>query len=195
MAKVVLIRHAESQKNLSDVIGGDGAPLTTAGRESARRIADSLDTKTLRTKIYHSAALQVKETAMTLSEAICCPCDNCDLLAPLNLGVLSNIPSSTAAQNFSDSFNSMTAWNSGRIYISDVNIDGMEDVFEFQQRNVSFLRLLQGQSAQYDLFVCIATRSTLIMLENLFSGRAIETGLYKHVTFNYCDSHWFDLII
>lgn len=78
MSKVILIRHAESVKNLKKIHGGQGEELTELGVEQAQAIAEFLKSNSLdiNLKIYASTSFHTRATAQIIAETLKLPIEN-----------------------------------------------------------------------------------------------------------------------
>lgn len=185
---ITLIRHAESKKNLLEVIGGLGAELTPKGRLSARRTQSKIAHHLLSRDwgVFYAPTIQTKKTAniifSNMSQARFF--QESSLLKPISLGRVSSMSTASARIKFPESMQSLADWNNGKIDISQVNIDGMQDIGEFYFSGLALVLLAQKLGAKH-LFI-VGTRSSLVLLKNIFYKKTPEAkGGYINSHFDY----------
>lgn len=186
--KITLIRHAESKKNISDVIGGCGASLTAKGRLAARRLRSRLR-RILANKsgfVFYAPTIQTGETAaLAFSEIKAVRGVRESIwLRPIELGQIASLPTATARALYPSAIKSLSDWNDGLIDISEVCIDGMQDPREFYFSGLALI--FAAQKLRLKHIYIVATRSSLVLFSNIFLFRTPECGGgYKNVAFPY----------
>lgn len=194
--RVTLVRHAESTKNLIDIIGGDGARLTIKGRLAARRLSAKLRRVGFRAgaAILYAPAVQTEQTARILGrngqlfEFV----EKSSFLKPISLGALSGISVDEALVKHPAAMQSLRRWNLGEIDISQVDIPGMQNLNEFYLQGLSLM--LQAKKRKVGHIFVVATRSSLILLGNIFKRGIPESGGgYVNMPFLYARPRIFKL--
>jgi broad specificity phosphatase PhoE len=183
--KVILLRHAESKKNLSHTIGGSGAPLTSRGRLCSMHTADRIRSlRPIPSHIYCAPTVQTHAT----SEYIKARLPECELsytllLAPINLGHLSGSTVAQAQRSHPADMNTLTAWNRGLIDIASISIEGMQSPWSFYRNGLLFILAIKKVT---DCAIVVATRSSLILLWHIKHRRTPDPGDgYKNKLFPY----------
>lgn len=192
--KIILIRHAQSLKNLKNIHGGKGESLTELGRKQASDLADRLS------KIgvsYDNATIaapqniQAKETQEIISEKLNLPRYNISDFRPLYLGIVHGLSNELVADKYPQISDLLFKWRNKELEICDLLIPQMENVFEFYNRGIKVLDKLN--KGKYNIF--IATNSLYILLLNiLFGNTCIKGGGYKHFDIPNCGVTMFNEI-
>jgi len=185
--KLYLIRHVESLKNIRDEHGGLGDSLSNEGKEQCKKIClllknEKLERKT--TTLFWSSNPQVSETAKIIIKKNFYKsiCD--DRLRGINLGVLSGLSRAEALEKFPEPAKKLEKWRQNKLKINKLNIPNAENVLEFYKRVKSLIedRII---SSMTPYIVIIGTRSTMIMIVNLFLlGEKFNFNDYKNYDFD-----------
>lgn len=178
---IILIRHAEAQKNLEDRHGGLGSHLTERGREQViclgRYLRPQIERSTSVILVGHQLP-QVSETVESLADTLSTVSITWDeRLRGLNLGILAGLSRTEALERAPEAAERLELWRSGHLQINALQIPGAEAIDSFQSRLRSVLDEWSHCSEE-DTVLAVCTRSTLIMLCNL---------LIQQTRFNYQD--------
>lgn len=192
--KIILIRHAQSIKNLKDIHGGKGESLTALGKKQASDLADRL----LKIGISYENAIiaapqniQTKETEEIISEKLNLRRYNISDFRPLYLGVVHGLSNEVVADKYPQIFDLLSRWRNKELEICDLLIPQMENIFEFYNRGKKVLDKIN--KGKYNIF--IATNSLYILLLNiLFGNTCIKGGGYKHFDIPNCGLTMFNEI-
>lgn len=187
MLKLILIRHAECHKNIKGIHGGAiGEELTEEGVIQSKAIALKIKKRNDISNIYYSPVIQAKQTAEHISLATGIPALHCNLIKPINLGIISGISVQETSLRFPQCAESMDGWRRGELELCDLKIPGMEEPEAFFLRGLSFVNGLLRD--QVNSSVCVvATRSVLILLENIALQHGIKRGQgYKEISYLNC---------
>lgn len=184
--KIILIRHAQSIKNLKDIHGGKGERLTTLGKKQASDLADRLlkiGISCDNAIIAAPSNIQTKETEKIISNLLSLPrCDISDF-RPLYLGVVHGLSNEVVTNKYPQISDLLFLWRNKELEIYDLKIPQMENVFEFYNRGLKILNKLS--KGKYNIFV--ATNSLYILLLNiLFGNTCMKGGGYKHFDIPNC---------
>lgn len=190
--KIIIIRHAQSIKNLKDIHGGEGESLTSLGKEQAVALADRLSKIGI---CYNNATItaplniQTKETAEIISSKLALPQYDILDFKPLYLGIVHGLSNAAVANKYPQIFDLLSQWRNKKLEICDLVIPEMENVFEFYNRGLKVLDKLS--IGKYNIF--IATNSLYILLVNiLFGNTCINGGGYKHFDIPNCGMTMFN---
>lgn len=183
--KVIILRHAESKKNLSNTIGGSGASLTARGRLCSMRTASRIRSlKNCPSHIYCAPTVQTGATGEYIKSLLPgCELLTSRLLTPIRLGRLSGATTVQAQKNSAKDIKALEAWNQGLVDIAEIAIDGMQSPWDFYRSGLVFLAQVK-KSARC---VCVvATRSSLILLWHIKKRHTPDPGGgYKNKKFPY----------
>lgn len=191
---IILVRHGESKKNITDIIGGAGDFLTTKGYIAARRTGAYLSRQV--PPIGHlvfAPTAQTKQTAFLMANKLNKPKMCCSpLLAPIKLGDLSGLKINEARTKYPTALHELERWNRNEIEISDVAIPGIQNLSDFFCQGLQLLLFAKTWRAKS---ICIvATRSSLILLKNIKLRRTPEKGgNYLNSYFDYANPVFFRL--
>lgn len=184
--KIILIRHAQSIKNLKDIHGGKGESLTELGKRQASDLVDRLFKIGVR---YNNAIIaapqniQTQETEEIISEKLSLPRYNISDFRPLHLGIVHGLSNEVVADKYPQISDLLVQWRNKELEICDLLIPQMEDIFEFYNRGIKVLDKLN--KGKYNIL--IATNSLYILLLNiLFGNTCIKGGGYKHFDIPNC---------
>lgn len=184
--KVILIRHAQSIKNIKKIHGGSGEELTACGKAQALNIVnvikDAMDISTL--KIFSSTSYHTQATANIIGEALNIAVEKPLQFRPLNLGIADGLSESELEKVDYRSHQLFAMWRRREIDIKGLKILQMESYMEFWDRGVNLL-----QSVAFDgssLMVC--SNSLMILLSHIMMNNHPETtDRYRHISINNCD--------
>lgn len=190
--KIILIRHAQSLKNIKDIHGGDGERLTFVGKEQANHLVDILKgigVQQNNAVIIHSMNIQVKETADILSSKLNIAKHYISDFAPLHLGVVHGLSNEVVAMKYPQEYEALLKWRRREIEICDLAIPEMDNPIDFYNRGLNILSELQEE--KYNIF--IATNSLYILLLNILLGNTCKKGGgYKHFDIPNCGITMFE---
>jgi len=190
----VFIRHAESEKNLRDITGGDGEHLTNKGEQEAIDFSKRLKSLLGSSEQYNvisSNAIQAIETARQFALQFNMSPKISDELSPAGLGIVGGLSSSQIADMFPDISVRFKAWRNQEIEAVDLQIPDMESPEEFWNRIINFL--MKFDKGTNNIIVC--TRSVMVLAANLVAGkRPFRGGGYKHISIKNCDTIAFTLV-
>jgi len=184
--KIILLRHAESEKNLKKIHGGQGEALTLLGIEQAKNIAQILERKTdiNKLKICTSTSFHTQATAKVISSELNIPVEVPLLFKPLFLGVADGKSEFELAEKYPEIQMLFDSWRKREIDIKKLVIPEMESYMDFWHRGEKLLK--QVVSDKDVLMVC--SNSLMILLTNFMLGNhPIKTDKYKHITIKNCD--------
>lgn len=186
--KFLFMRHAQSQKNLIGMPGGDGMPLTELGRSQALIAADELSAlKPAIDIVYASPHVQTKETASIVSETLDLPSGVADDFTSIGLGRLSGVSISNAEREFSQDSSEMQRWRDGIAPISELRIEGMEPPNSFGSRSIAALSRLKHTSKEARKVLVVCTTSHLIFFRHLSNEVSPMDSAYKNIEFQFCE--------
>lgn len=192
ITKIILIRHAQSIKNLKDIHGGEGESLTSLGKKQA----NDLSIRLAKIGISHDNAIiaaspniQTKETAGIISDKLCLPRYDVSEFKPLYLGVVHGLSNEEVKEKYPQIYDLLFQWRNKELEICDLAIPQMEDVYEFYNRGLKILDKIK--KGKYNIF--IATNSLYILLLNiLFGNTCLKGGGYHHFDIPNCGLAMFD---
>ena len=166
---ILLVRHAEAQKNLEDRHGGGGTPLTKKGVKQCAAIAQYILDEYApleRCLLVGHAVPQVKECVEFLSNTLHISLIWDERLRGIDLGVLAGLSREEAAKRWPEAARRLDLWRRGQWRIDRLEIPNAEPINEFRHRVEEMLtEWLKMQDV--NLLIVVSTRSTLIMLVNL----------------------------
>lgn len=191
--KIILVRHAQSLKNIKNVHGGPGERLTAKGRKETdllvRQLID-IGVNSNNSVIIAASSIQTKETAKIISEKL--NIDNFEMsdFRPLYLGLVHGMSNELVYKKYPDIFRLLMEWRNKKIEICDLKIPEMESPFEFYNRGLKILDKVHY--GKYNIFV--ATNSLYILLLNILLGNTcFEGGGYKHFNIPNCGISVFNI--
>lgn len=183
--KIILIRHAESYKNLNHIHGGKGEELTLTGisqsKAVARMLKDNLSVDSL--KIFAPTSAHARETAKIIADELNLSVERPLHLRPLDFGVADGLTEDELAAKYPTIDALFKQWRRREIDIKQLTITGMESPLSFWNRGVEFLNTLSGDFDN----VLICTNSLMILFANIMLGNhPVETNNYKHISIDNC---------
>nr|WP_319566166.1 histidine phosphatase family protein [uncultured Rhodoferax sp.] len=194
--RVILIRHGESKKNISEIIGGIGDGLTVKGFLAAKRVGAYLGQKTPPIEhLLFAPTVQTRQTAILIGSKLHkVKMYGSPFLKPISLGEISGLKTDEARIKYPLAMDTLGRWNRRDVEISDVAIPGMQSISGFFCQG---LQLLQHANRSHVKTICIiATRSSLVLLRNIKLRCTPEKGgNYFNSHFNYTKPTSFRLTI
>lgn len=182
----IFLRHAESEKNIIDIIGGKGKQLTVLGVQQAETIADLLY-QMLGTKqcdIISSPAVQACETASIIAKQFDKDVIVSDELVPASMGIISGLSENEIQDRFPDIAETLRKWRSCEIEACDILVPGKEAPEIFWNRMIDFL----NSHATGKIKIIVATRSIMVFAKNLVQNKLPQKGGgYKHMNVAHCE--------
>lgn len=186
MRAIYAIRHAEAQKSIRDVHGGEGTPLTSRGRKQcsliAKQLISRLDARDRCLLVGHQIP-QVRETVSILAETLKLPTVWDERLRGISLGVLAGLSRADAEQLWPDAAERLELWRQGKLAIDSLNIPNAESVNQFRTR-IEEMWSDWLKMTDVDVLIPICSRSALIMIVNLIRmGKDFNYTDYKPFVF------------
>jgi broad specificity phosphatase PhoE len=189
---VILVRHAQSEKNIKDIHGGDGEKLTSLGLKQAYSLANVLRSWNINRDnsiITYAPNVQTAETADILSKRLNCTAKKMSAFIPLYFGVVHGLSDQEMKTKYPDVFLLLSQWRNKEMEICDLDIPKMESPLAFYKRGQEILNNIQND--KHNIF--IATNSLFILLLNILLGHTCEHGGgYKHHSIENCDIAFFE---
>ena len=178
---IILVRHAESIKNLRHIHGGDGDLLTNEGIEQLIGIKNRLIkcgcSDSDNSIIYHSQSIQTRETAIKLSELMGIDVIKSDLINSAHLGKLEALSDEEANRLQPFEYKLMTDWRKRKIEIMALKPLGIENPLLYWNKGERFISSLTKKNS-----IVVCSTSTMIMLTHLLIGNSpLQGGGYKHI--------------
>ncbi len=184
--KIILIRHAQSEKNIKDIHGGDGESLTVFGKIQAECLTERLSKIGANQKnawLVYPENTQTLETAQIIATITGIPTHNISDFKPLHLGVVHGLSNEVVARKYPKCFELLVRWRNKDLEICDLCIPGMEAPDTFYNRGIDVLKSIK--EGCYNIFV--ATNSLYILLLNILFGNTCKRGGdYKHFDIPNC---------
>ncbi|WP_114102780.1 MULTISPECIES: histidine phosphatase family protein [Thalassospira] len=174
MRRIVLVRHAQAEKNVQDRHGGSGSQLTEKGRTQAKTFASDLrDYFGKISRVLVIPKPQCLETASIICADINVEPEVTELLPPYNLGILDGLSRTEARERFPAHALAMDRWRRGLDEIQMLKIPNATEPSEFYKNGQHFLSYLEQEGEQC---VFVGTRSTLVLMWNVLRGREPIVG-------------------
>lgn len=186
LERIILIRHAESEKSTENRHGGSGMPLTERGiietQEIGLWLIDNIILEKDTTRIFAGNVLQAKQTADLLSKFIGISTTLDDRLRNIDLGVLAGLSEEEAMKQYPDAALSLDGWRQGLIPIEQVFIPNAETMNQFHARVKDFLQELFLTEVIHTAIV-IGTRSVAVATTNILLGhhQYNESGYKRYI--------------
>lgn len=187
MGYLVVLRHGEARKNVEDRHGGQGTPLTGAGREQCEVAASQLrDRGLLPDSIFFGPQVQVEETARIVGQHLGTPTRVASELRPFCLGCLDGLSRNEATERFPAAASRLDAWRAGQLELGDLQLPGADDAFEFFGRGALFLE--QRWERNEGTTLVVTSRSVMILLISVCLGRTPHRGGgYREIMIAPCE--------
>lgn len=182
----VFLRHAESEKNIIDTVGGTGKRLTPIGIQQAESVAQHLFQfcGTDVCDIISSSATQAVETANLIAKRFGRTTTISAALSPADMGVISGLNQAEIKERFPEISNSLRKWRSCEIEACDLLIPGKEPPEAFWSRMLDFLY----SNATGGIKIIVTTRSIMVFVKNLLQNNLPQKGGgYKHADVAHCE--------
>lgn len=171
MSFLILIRHAESVKNVERRQGGSGAALTAHGEAQCEALVRFLEHEGLLKEV----CVVTHRRPQTLATAECITGESSlplcldERLRGISLGVLEGLPEDDARHLHPESAWRLSLWNKGKLCITRLNIPGAEDAFSFRNRVLEGYRDTVLPLFRLGNTICVLTRSVLILLYHVLT--------------------------
>lgn len=177
------VRHTESQKNLRDVTGGNGEPLTENGICQAHQLGVTIKKMVEGTsyEVIASDFDQTLGTASIIAETLGANVFVSEMLKPAVMGIVNGLTKCQIDHLYPEYAERLKKWRSQEIEACELEIPGMERPQQFWDRIVAYMKeLCDGKTK-----IMVCTRSVLVLLYNLAHGHTPDPGGgYKHVEIN-----------
>ena len=173
--RIILVRHAQSIKNLKDIHGGGGEGLTDLGKEQVIALAEYFSKIGIHkdnTVLVYPPNVQTKQTADILSKMLRIPTSNIPDFKPLNLGIVHGLSNDEVSRLYPDVYQLLIRWRNKELDISELRIPQMENPGEFYARGI---RVLTGLSQEKNT-VLVSTNSLYILMLNILFGNTCDRG-------------------
>lgn len=183
----IFIRHGESEKNINNLISGEGN-LTEYGKLEVSKKIDEIK-KYLQSRnieeaditIYGHKKAQVTETIQLLSKAFpLSTVEYSNLLRPTDLGCLKG--KSELELVMDKNYIMLQRWRNHELSVRELNIEGAESPENYWNRAIEFINL----SAKSKCSIVICTTSVAILFTNYILNQSIENGRYRHFDIPLC---------
>ena len=150
MKTMILVRHGESETNVSKAFTGQlDISLTATGREQARRMAEYLD-KYHVDKIYVSPLQRAMDTANAIAQRQNCPVKKCNAIMEIDAGKWHGLTFGEIAEKYPQTYQ---VW---RTDIGSAAPEEGETCQELYDRVTSFFETLLEQEEETVCLVCHA---------------------------------------
>jgi broad specificity phosphatase PhoE len=177
MKRIILVRHAESIKNINDKHGGLGLELTQKGVSDVNIFASDFEYEI--DEILIVPRKQCEQTAEIISRLLSLDFNPSKFLSPFYLGVLDGLSKEEAKLQYPCVANRLEQWRSGLLDISELNIPESscpEDFYECLDTGLKNIMCISNT------VMIIGTRSVLVGLWNvLHNYRPQHGGNYREV--------------
>jgi broad specificity phosphatase PhoE len=188
MDRLILLRHAESLKNLEARHGAINSPLTSNGIKQVREVARKMSEawRLERSTVWCIQRQHCIETAALLSDFL--PQVEFRVaefsMKPYSMGVLDGLSDAEVEGRYPELAIRLASYRAGRLDIGNVQIPGATDPEEFYENSMQALRLLSATPGDS---VVVGTRSILVGLSNVISGNHPRAdGGYREVPWINC---------
>lgn len=176
--RIILLRHAHSEKNAEDRHGGEGRILTSSGYNELARLTLYLkmNVQICNPRIFYTPITQAEISARYLGEQFQTICNADQRIRPLSLGVLSGLSREEAVKLFPEPAKRLEEWRKGNLRFDQLKIPNAENFSDFWDRGTSFLKdRLVAPNEVSDLLI-VGTRSVLILLLNVLLRNTFLAG-------------------
>ena len=178
MTKFLIIRHAESDKTLSNIHGGSGKIITEQGKQDIKKLTNFMGKSFAESfkfaQIYSSTVQQVKLTAVLLSESINVPIKFNEKLRNIDMGILDGLSDEEATNRYPDVMRRLRMWREGRLDVSEIKIPNAEPLSQFVERIRKILETTITRKDELNIF--IVTRSVGIAIINILLEKSMLEG-------------------
>lgn len=167
MKTIILVRHGESETNLTKQFTGQlDIPLTKMGMLQAELMAAYVDKYKI-DKIYASSLTRAYETAMVIVRRQNCPIEKCEAFWEINAGKWHGLTFDEICSRYPDTYN---VWKES---LADAHPDGGESTQELYDRVTSKFEKIINETD--DQVVCIVAHATPIrMIESYIIGKDLK---------------------
>ena len=189
--KFIIVRHAESIKNLKDVTGGNGEALTDCGIDQVNDFSVKLSTliDTDHCNVISSNMMQAEQTAQIIADILKVPFTITDELKPADMGIVSGLTKQEMQREFPTIHEQLALWRNCEIEVCDLVIPGMDPNI-FWERILKYIKNICTGGVK----IIVCTRSVFVLIYNYVHKRnPTPGGGYKHVQINNCDTIAFEL--
>ena len=177
MKRIILVRHAESIKNINDQHGGLGLELTPKGVLDTKQFSFNIEYKI--DEILIVARKQCEQTAQIISGLLSLDFNQSEFLSPFNLGVLDGLSKEEAKLKYPEVADRLEQWRRGVLDISELNIPKSSCPLDFYE---CLSTGLKNKMSITNTIMIIGTRSVLVGLWNvLHNYRPRHGGKYREV--------------
>ena len=188
---IVLLRHAESFKNIKGIHGGKGEALTDLGKkqvvETAKKLSGLFSAENA--IIFASTSKHTIETAQILQNQLNLPFETPISFYHLNMGIIDGLSEEEIKTKYPDIQESLDAWRSNTIEIKQLNIPNMEKYDSFWNRGLEFFEQLPKNKN----IILVCSNSLMILLTHiLLNNNPSTTNRYRHIAIPYCGIIAFD---
>lgn len=166
MKTIIMVRHGESETNVRKVFTGQlDAPLTDAGRQQAKLMAQYLDRYKV-DKIYASSLERAVETARAIALRQNCPVEKRDELMEINSGLWQGLTFTEIAEKYPQNY---ALWKEN---IGSATPEEGETCAQLYQRVIAFLNMLLAGAEETVCLVCHAT--PIRMMESFILAGSVD---------------------
>lgn len=168
MKTIILVRHGESETNVRKAFTGQlDAPLTAAGREQARRMAQYLD-KYRVDKIYVSPLQRAVDTAGAIALRQNCPMEKREDIKEIDSGKWQGLTFAEIAEKYPQTYQ---VWKSD---IGNAAPEGGETCRELYDRVTAFFEKVLQEKEET---VCLVAHATPIrMIESYIRANSVDAA-------------------
>ena len=167
MKTIILIRHGESETNLTKQFTGQlDIPLTKLGKQQAERMAVYLDNYKI-DKIYASSLSRAYETAMAIVRRQNCPIEKSESFWEINAGCWHGLTFDEIISRYPDTYK---VWKEN---LAEAHPDGGESTQALYDRVTSKFKQIIDKTD--DQVICIVAHATPIrMIESYIMGNDLK---------------------
>ena len=191
MKHFVFLRHAESEKNIKDITGGKGEPLTEKGIKETdlfiNYLSGIVDSK-CNIICMTSNTKQTIQTAKLISDYFGVEVLINDAFQPIGLGCLDGLTTDEIKKNHPNYYLILRDWRKKKIDVTKLKIDGIESPIVPWKRVINCLYELEDDTTYF--IVC--TRSIMVLIYNYVNGNEPFSGSYCHHDIKNCGKIVFD---
>ena len=167
--KLLVIRHGESEADLSDVHEGRADfSLTERGHRQAQAMAEYVAANYHVDRIYASTLTRAMQTARHLSDATCVPIRPEHDLMEFNNGLLAGLPHKEAAEKYP------------RVpdLPPDKSVYEQESLVEFRDRAERILTKILAEASENDTVTVVSHGGTINQLYHAFLKLPVKDGMF-----------------
>lgn len=183
---VVLLRHAQSIKNVKKIHGGSGEELTTIGQSQAYETGEIIEIRLNKSnlKVFASTSYHTQATAQIICERLMLPLERPLLFRPLYLGIADGLSEAELKQKSKKCDVLFHKWRDRTIDIKELRIPQMESYIDFWERGLSLIDSIAYEGSS--LLVC--SNSLMILLTHIMLGNnPSTTDRYRHIDIGNCE--------